>query len=115
MGLDTSHGCWHGSYGNFHHFRMALAKAADIPLGEMVGFTDGGDGRPWSSLPLDDLHILLNHSDCDGEIAAEHCYRLALRLQELKPKVAEEWRPYVEQFVTGLMLADARGEAVDFH
>lgn len=38
MGLDTSHGCWHGPYSQFSRWRMWLAKQAGIPLGLMEGF-----------------------------------------------------------------------------
>lgn len=40
MGLDTSHDCWHGSYGSFMVWRMAIAKAAGVPLALMQGFFD---------------------------------------------------------------------------
>jgi len=31
MGLDTSHGCWHGAYSAFHRWRAGVAKAAGLP------------------------------------------------------------------------------------
>jgi len=39
MGLDTTHGCWHGSYGAFMRWRCEIAKAAGLPpLEFMEGF-----------------------------------------------------------------------------
>lgn len=39
MGLDTSHGCWHGGYGSFMRWRCQIAKAAGLPpLQWMDGF-----------------------------------------------------------------------------
>lgn len=37
MGLDTTHGCWHGAYSAFHRWRVEVAKAAGIPLELMEG------------------------------------------------------------------------------
>lgn len=31
MGLDTTHDCWHGSYGGFHDFRDLVGRAAKLP------------------------------------------------------------------------------------
>lgn len=167
MGLDTTHGCWHGAYSAFGRWRDGLAKAADIPLQLMEGFyssdpTDYIHGPPskaalewmmpreggpickshygpelhywveritewlpitWDVLKPDALHVLLNHSDCDGQIATEHCAPLADRLEELLPLLPLErdgghigdWREKTQQFISGLRLAAARGEAVEFH
>jgi hypothetical protein len=39
MGLDTSHGCWHGAYSEFHRWRQHIAVAAGLPpLELMKGF-----------------------------------------------------------------------------
>jgi len=38
MGLDTTHGCWHGAYSAFMRWRTEIAKAAGIPLILMDGF-----------------------------------------------------------------------------
>jgi hypothetical protein len=41
MGLDTSHGCWHGAYSAFHRWRCKLAEVAGFPpLQLMDGFFD---------------------------------------------------------------------------
>lgn len=38
MGLDTTHGCWHGAYSAFMRWREKLAEVAGIPLWLMEGF-----------------------------------------------------------------------------
>jgi hypothetical protein len=39
MGLDMSHGCWHGGYISFHYFRKLLMRIAGYPaLDLMEGF-----------------------------------------------------------------------------
>lgn len=76
----------------------------------------------WSSLEPDVLHELLDHSDCDGELAAEICGPLADRLEELLPLLPEgdggghigNWRDKTSTFIEGLRLAASRGEAVEF-
>ena len=49
MGLDVSHGCFSGPYGQFMRWRTWLAKHIGIPLGLMDGFYkwewDWRDGR----------------------------------------------------------------------
>jgi len=52
MGLDTTHDCWHGSYGAFHVWRSAIAKAAGLPnLERMEGYWEVD--RPASGLQLE--------------------------------------------------------------
>jgi hypothetical protein len=88
----------------------------------MHGFTDG-PGIPWSNVPTDPLHVLLNHSDCDGDIAHEDCEPIARRLREVLPRIediddgwtTEHWRLKAHQFAEGLMQAHAAGESVRFH
>ena len=44
MGLDTTHGCWHGAYSDFMRWRCEIAKAAGLPpLQFMEGFYDWED------------------------------------------------------------------------
>jgi hypothetical protein len=77
----------------------------------------------WESLRPDPLHILLNHSDCDGDIAPEDCAALADRLEELLPLLPDEddpghignWCDKTKRFRDGLRLAASRNEALEFH
>lgn len=72
----------------------------------------------------DPLIVLLDHSDCDGEIDSEDCALLAERLEGLLPQLRElpddpghigNWVEKTQQFIDGLWRAAAAGEAVDFH
>ena len=148
MGLDTTHDCWHGAYSAFMRWRETLARIAGYPpLRLMEGFYRLGE---WDdpvarleekgyqfladslrgSLPIswemfrdDPLITLLNHSDCEGEIAASDCGAIANRLQELVPKLPQgdapghigDWRDKTEAFINGLRDAAQAGEPVEFH
>lgn len=124
MGLDTTHDCWHGAYSAFHRWRTKLAEVAGLPpLDKMDGFERDDISITWSSLKYDVLHILLNHSDCDGSIPHKYCRPLAERLKELLPALDElppdtghigVWRDKTQQFIDGLLLADGLGEDVEF-
>lgn len=144
MGLDVSHGCWHGAYSAFSRWREKLAEVAGIPLPLMAGFWGGSvleemvvykynkekvDWQDrflpisWDAFRGDPLTVLLDHSDCDGEIAWEDCDHLADRLTELLPKLPQDeaaghignWRDKTQTFIDGLRLAYANKENVDFH
>lgn len=113
MGLNVSHDCWNGPYSAFNRWRVAIANYAGIDLPGMFGF--GGE-TPWEDLPADPLYILLNHSDCDGIIEWKHAKALANRLEELMPKILDEYcRQKAVQFVQGLREAVALQEDVKFH
>lgn len=121
MGLDTSHGCWHGPYSSFMAWREKICEVAGYgDIRDRVGF--GGE-VPW---PGDDpLSILLYHSDCDGIIEASDCAPIADRLESLLPalKTADKANPRIimnyesktRQFIEGLREASANNEDVDFH
>lgn len=112
MGLDTTHDCWHGSYSSFNEFRRSLAQSAGWQLEEMSGF---GGVEPWPDKAEDALVILLNHSDCEGEIAVDDLLPLAKRLREIDDG-RDAWRAKaVRQFATGLEMAAKAGEPVEFH
>jgi hypothetical protein len=109
MGLDCSHGCWHGAYSAFMRWREKLAEVAGLPpLLLMEGFFRKGEYTDpikeyakmfpnlgesfyntlpisWECLKPDILYELLYHSDCDGELNWEICEDLANRLTELLP------------------------------
>lgn len=113
MGLDTTHGCWHGAYSAFMRWREELAHVAGLPpLELMEGFFERGSYRDpfrdhaerwkdlggadrfyrslpirWDSLRPSALHELLFHSDCEGEIPAERCAPIADALEELLPRL----------------------------
>jgi hypothetical protein len=145
MGLDVSHDCWHGAYSAFMRWRGKLAEVAGLPpLDLMEGFYPGlidvlkyvsppfddvveqwRKSLPirWEALKPDVLHILLYHSDCDGDIPTEYCDLLADRLEELLPLLPTEqdyghigdWQKKTRKFIDGLRLAAKNGEPVEFY
>ena len=123
MGLDTTHGCWHGAYSAFHRWRVEIARVAGINLDLMEGFTrDGQQGIKWESLKPDVLHVLLNHSDCDGHINWRYTKKLADRLTELLPLLEGDggghigpYREKTQEFINGLFVAHEAHERVEFH
>lgn len=149
MGLDTTHDCWHGAYSAFMRWRRMICEVAGLPpLDLMEGFyrpDDPGDVVFWAKKGLNDeqafadirrqlpikweclkpsaLHILLHHSDCDGELRWEDCGPIADELEKLIPKFPSgdggghigNWKDKTQQFVTGLRLAAKLKENVEFH
>jgi hypothetical protein len=134
MGLDTSHGCWHGAYGAFMRWRRELARAAgykihppsldqpdyDLPW-DM--FEDKNYKGEWDTVPGDDpLLYLLVHSDCDGVIHPQQGVHIARRLEQLLPLLNEDasvghitsMRDKTQQFIDGLKAAAIAGEDVEF-
>ncbi len=77
----------------------------------------------WACLKPSPLHILLNHSDCEGEIAAADCTPIADALEALLANLPDEeggghignWRDTTKRFITGLRLAAQKNENVEFH
>mgnify|MGYP001563287209 CR=1 FL=1 len=134
MGLDVSHDCWSGACSAFNRWRFKLAELADVPLPLMVGFTSGPYDKndetypftpiKWSALKPDILHVLLDHSDCDGIIAHKDCLLLASRLEELLPQLGilpndtghiGNWAEKTQQFIDGLRFASANNEDIKFY
>jgi hypothetical protein len=121
MGLDTTHGCWHGAYSAFHRWRTEVAQAAGygeqwpnrmlIHGGEKIDDIHNGD---WVRAPDDPLLVLLLHQDCDGHIRPEHAGPLADRLEAIMGRLDEDWRAMTCRFIAGLREAAARGETVIF-
>lgn len=77
----------------------------------------------WDALKPRALYILLNHSDCDGEIDWKDCDALADDLEALIPLLPRrdagghigDWRDKTQTFVDGLRLAASKHENVEFH
>ena len=121
MGLDTTHGCYHGSYGSFNTWRRKVCEVSGLgQLDHKVGF---GGQEEWPDVENDPLVILLSHSDCEGSIPWESCLELAECLKELMPAMRRadnrENITFYEQrtsdFIGGLHLAYSQQENVEFH
>ena len=152
MGLDTSHDAWSGAYSAFHTWREMIVDAAGLPpLVLMEGFYQPlycrGYSPPtlwygletmetkymddldnflpikWECLKPSPLHELLCHSDCEGEIPADHCAAIADALEAVIPKLPDKdvgghignVRKKTQRFVDGLRAAAEAGEPLDFH
>jgi hypothetical protein len=120
MGLDTSHDCWHGAYSSFNRWRDKLAEVAGY--GDLNGYVGHGGTKQFPGKSA--LETLLDHSDCDGEIAASDCAPLADAMELLLPalEIAGEGGGHIgnyvdktKQFIAGLRDAAENHESVDFH
>jgi hypothetical protein len=84
----------------------------------------------WECLKPSALHILLQHSDCEGSIEAKDCGSIADALGALLPNLPEEnndilyggnqfhiptLREKTQQFIDGLRLAASKNENVEFY
>jgi hypothetical protein len=142
MGLDTTHGAWHGSYSAFLRWRHTLAEAAGYRIREATpeerdagvyssivdihweAFEAKNYQGEWDTVPGDDpLLYLLVHSDCDGVIHPEQGVHIARRLEQLLPllddtEVIGHIRPHMrgktQQFIDGLQAAVKAREDVEF-
>ncbi len=107
MGLDVSHDCWCGSYTAFNRWRAAMAELAELPSRRGM--------KRWEPYKGDPLVVLLDHSDCGGEIAHKDCKPLADRLLELAKIDPEHWASErAETFARGLLWAHEQGDDVEF-
>ena len=122
MGLDTSHGCWHGSCSSFGRWREKISEVAGYGnLNDYSGF--GGD-KEWPAPSSDPLVLLLHHSDCDGELAFNDCAPIADALEVLLPSLVRAGDggghigSYAEKtatFIAGLRQASLSKENVGFY
>ncbi len=144
MGLTITFDCFQGSYHTFHFWRTYLAAQIGLPYNLMEGFYSEDEEWSVESLPknmtldtkkailerlpldwmiFDDdlLHIILNHSDCDGIIRIDECIALKARLEEILPAVDiaddEERENFIRittQFIKGLGNAIEAQSIVEF-
>jgi hypothetical protein len=133
MGLDTSHGCWHGPYSQFMHWRewlnlfVMLDREKESEITQKVrnmGATREALLLAWDEGLYDDqsvpINVLMLHSDYDGEIAAEVCGPLADALQDIADRrmpprgTYDLMRMPTDRFIAGLRKAAAANEPVSF-
>ncbi len=134
MGLDTTHGCWHGPYSQFMRWREWLnlfimkerGEAGDDAAKQIgyLGATREAIDKAWAEGHYEDqsipINVLMMHSDCDGEIPADVCGPLADALEGLlrympESGIYDEKRPATLRFIGGLRLAASKNEPVGFH
>lgn len=117
MGLCISHNTFAASYSTFHGYRTYLAKLIDIDLRNMEGFNPDNAERiiSWHTIN-DGLKILLDHSDCEGELTVEDAVLLRKRLCELLPLMQNDhfWFEVTCEFLSGLNQAICRKEKLTF-
>lgn len=137
MGLDCSHGAWHGAYSSFSRWRNAVAEAAGYiletsdyltyPAIDWNSLPNATLEGVWEDTPDDPLLVLLAHSDCDGDIFPAQAGPLADRLEELLPEIAKQhdgdWGhitrdggmvAVTQRFIDGLRLAQSLSEPLRF-
>lgn len=130
MGLDCTHDAFSGAYSAFDAFRNAVCSSAggSWPPHEIPGLSEEnwyiGEGYSRETHP--GLFLLLDHSDCDGEISPEDCALVAKDLSRLLPKldamgeggghIARDggYGQVARRFVRGCVSASEAGEALEF-
>lgn len=108
MGLDTTHGAFHGAYSAFNRLRQAICRAAggsfpyheynpdDFPPHKLGVPPDSPHVEPmannrWyvpdyvSREEWPGLYIFLEHEDCEGSISPADCVKIANDLEKLLP------------------------------
>lgn len=120
MGLDVSHGCWHGAYSSFYAWRNKLSEVAGY--GSINDYAGYGGSKSWPNSG-DALIVLLDHSDCDGSLPVKILAPLADRLAELLPALeiagdagghTGNYAKKTQVFIDGLRYAASRNEIVEF-
>ena len=113
MGLDFNHSQASWSYSGFNRFRHDLATLVGIDLDGMDGF---GGNKLWTSLPPDPIHILLDHSDCEGDISALDCAKCGPRLYELASKLPGEYdRKAARLLACDMIECGKKKRTLEFH
>ena len=109
MGLDTSHDCGHFSYGGFMNFRADLVKVAwGLDINTLSSY---GGNVP---MPQNTLTPLIDHSDCEGDLAVKDLIPLAEKLEELSPNLSDYAKPRALQFAQGCRHAASKNQKVTF-
>ena len=114
MGLDISYDTFNAPYSAFMRFRVGLSKIVGIPdLNNMVGF---GGSETWDKYNHDALCIVINHSDCDGEIILEDCKKLLVRMEIVVKEMNEgdELHRRTSKFIDGLKEAIHNNDCLEF-
>lgn len=129
---------------DFAKLRVALARAAGIPITKLHVASEAGDDvaievpdlsnfdlieknlyGEWDSIPSEPLLILLAHSDETGNIVEKHMLPLSVRLRELKDavhdmyfeedrEIARALYRQIDQLAATLSESYVQGHSVEF-
>lgn len=143
MGLDTTHGAFHGAYSAFNRFRQIVAKAMGgsypphpNPLicsdGDVI--VDPDNNRfyvpfSWETFQKErpGLSAFLLSNDCEGEFPPEVCKQMADEIEALLPEIEKEGMGaghierdggYIEvakRYIAGCRLAYEKNETMEYH
>ena len=131
MGQSITHGAWEGgSYARFHHFRLAVIRAADYKtivfdvasggtheatdLNWEEDYTERNLSGRWKYPPDDPLLYFIVLEQSNAKLAPKHLVRLVGRLVGLLPKLDEDNRKMLATFIRGAVTAIERDEKLDF-
>lgn len=122
MGLDIDR-CWHGAYSAFMRFREVVCQCAGLgDIHKREHFVEGG--LPWPDEKDSPIVILLDHSDCDGEIKWKDAKPLADALEQLLPSLRNAgdggghigyYEEKAKEFIEGLRWHHENKKNVEFH
>ncbi|MCW3466536.1 hypothetical protein [Chitinophaga nivalis] len=112
MGLDISHGAWHGPYSYFMRWRTTIAEKAQ--LGDLRKYEGYNGNKPLASIEKEGLQILLSHSDCDGELTPDECKKVADDLTDLLPSLSDDMHERTIVFIKGCISAFEKNETMYF-
>ena len=112
MGLDTTHGCYNGSYSAFNQWRSRVCQ--EIGLGDIYTYEGFGGSKRWPPVSSEPLVSLLNHWDGDGILKWQECDAMADRLDSIVNNMGQ-FKEVTEQWIEGLRLAYESQENVEFN
>jgi hypothetical protein len=95
-------------------FHGDVVEMIDAPYRQLGRVIVGFLPIKWNSLASDALHSLLNHSDCDGEIAVAELLPLAVRLEEVAGKLSNPHADDARGFAQACREAHALGQPLLF-
>ena len=137
MGLDCSHGAWHGAYSAFNRFRAAVCRAVGGSWpphrvgAEIEGEPCTNQGRWYVPEAVTrevwpGLYLFLCHEDCEGSLTPEECRLVADDLEKLLPELHKMGADVghlarvggpdgaARLFIAGCRAAHSRNEPLEF-
>ena len=81
MGLIITNNSFQGHYSDYGNFRRHLSTL--VGIGDLSDYSGFGGEKQFPSTDDEPLVLLIDHSDCDGDLSAEECGKVAKRLTEI--------------------------------